>query len=158
MCRRQAGGRCLALPVRHGGRYAVDQDAHAAHAEGRAGAESAYRYLQILRVILALPDLQPRHRGQQLRQIDQRRRGAERIDPHRIDRGWRIEAALFGAAGADDDRLQLPDRFLLRMRHRQRHCAGCQNCRDSHAAKGGVFIHRKIVFDRDMEWKDMTTH
>ena len=83
--RSQAGGRRLALTVREGCGDAVDQDAHAAHAEGRACAETAHRHLQVLCKILPLPHLETRHATEKLRQVHERRRGAEGIDDDGID-------------------------------------------------------------------------
>ena len=99
--RGQAGGRRLTLAVGHGGRNSVNQNAHTAHAEGRARAKAAHRHLQVLRKVLPVANLQAWHAAHQLRQVDQRRRGAKRIDLHRIDRARCIEAALLKPAGAD---------------------------------------------------------
>ncbi len=78
----QAGGGRLALAVGHGGRYAIHQNPHAAHAEGGTGAESPYRELQVLGEILAVTRLQAGHGGQQFRQVDQWSRLVGGIDRH----------------------------------------------------------------------------
>ncbi len=58
----------LALAVGHGGGYAVHEDLHAAHAEGRACAMAAYRQLQVLGVVLAvLLSSRPGRGGQRAR-------------------------------------------------------------------------------------------
>ena len=122
--RSQAGGRCLALAVWHGGRNTINQDAHAAHAKGRARAKATHRQLQVLREVLPVPDLQAGHTAHQLRQIDQRRRRAKRVNLDRVDSARRIKTALLGAAGADDDFFQRIIRVLLRLGggHHHRRC------------------------------------
>jgi hypothetical protein len=73
---------CLALPVGHGGRNAVDDDAHAANAEGRTRAEAADRQLQVLRIVLPVEDGQPGHAHQRFGQIHLRPGGANRLRIH----------------------------------------------------------------------------
>jgi hypothetical protein len=92
----QARRGCLALAVWHGGGNAVDQDAKAAHARGRARTKTAHQQLQVLREILPVPDLQAGHSAHQFREIDQRGGRAKRIDLHRVNRTRCIKAALLG--------------------------------------------------------------
>ena len=126
-------GRCqarrcrLALAVRHGGWNAVNQQAHAAHAESRARAEAAYRQLQILRKVLPVAYLQAGHGAHQLRQIDQRGGGAKGVNLYRIDGARRIEASLLGSAAGDDDLLQLFGGPGLRMGRADAQGAGKQH-------------------------------
>lgn len=70
---RPSRGRCstrLALPVGHRRRDAVDDQAHAANAEGRAHIEAADRQLQILRVVLPVQDADSGNARQRFREVD----------------------------------------------------------------------------------------
>src|SRR5690606_29798112 len=84
--RRDIDVRRLALPVRHGGGYAVDIQAHAAHAERRPRAEPAHRQLQVLRVVLAVLYLQAGHAAQPLGQTDAGRVPAQFVARHHVHR------------------------------------------------------------------------
>ena len=99
-------GRRLALAVRHRGRDAVGDEADAAHAEGRAGAEAARGNLQILRVVLAVLHIDPGHPGQRLGSVDPRLVGADFAGIDDVDRGRQIETAVLNPAAGNHDRIE----------------------------------------------------
>jgi hypothetical protein len=77
--------------------------AHAAHAEGRAGAEATRRNLQVLRIVLTVLRDQSRHDGQRFGRIDVGLPAVERFGIDHVDRSGQIEAGVFAAGAADDD-------------------------------------------------------
>ena len=83
--RREGDARGLGLAIGHGGRDAVDDHAHAADAEGRAGAEAADRELQVLRVVLPVEDADARHAAQRLREVDLGAGALDGRSSHRVD-------------------------------------------------------------------------
>src|SRR5258705_136236 len=82
----------VALAVGHRGRDAVGDEAHAAHAEGRARAEAARGDLQVLGVVLAVLHHEAGHAPQTLGEIHLRPALAQliRVDP--IDRCRDLQA------------------------------------------------------------------
>jgi hypothetical protein len=99
------GGR-LALAVRVGGRDAVCDELDAAHAEGRARAETAHRDLQVLSVVLAVLDHQSGHAGERLGGIHAEVAGLVGAHVHRIDRVGQVEALGGGGRAGDHDRIE----------------------------------------------------
>jgi hypothetical protein len=103
---RQVHVRDLPLAIGHRRRDSIDDDAHAADAEGRPRAEAAYRELQVLRVILPVEDGDARHARKGLGHIHHRARVADHL---RIDHGYRsgdIERPCFRSRRRDDDGLE----------------------------------------------------
>ncbi len=95
----------LALAVRHGCRDPIDIHANAAHAVGRAGAEAAHRELEILSVVLTVLDLQPRHAGQRLGEVNARGGMTHLFPVDHADGGRRIQFGHGLRRGADDQGL-----------------------------------------------------
>ena len=95
--------RQLALPVRLRRRNAVDVQPHAADAEARPRTEAADRQLQVLRVVLAVLQREPRHPAEALGQVDLQAAGADvgAVDP--VDRSGHIERIGRDARGGHDD-------------------------------------------------------
>ena len=96
--------RDLALAVGEGRRNAVDVEAHAADAEGRARAEAAHRDLHVLRVVLAVAREQARDAAEALGDVDLRAALADRLGADAVDRGGDVEGRGLGARRRDDDR------------------------------------------------------
>ena len=109
----------LALAVGQGRRDAVDIQAHAADAEGRARAEAADRELHVLGVVLPVARQQAGHAAQAFRDVDLRLAFADRLAADAVDRCRHVERRDLGAGGGDDHRRQ-PDRGLAAGALRQR--------------------------------------
>jgi hypothetical protein len=111
----------LALAIRHRGRDAVHVNPHTSHAEGRTGAESADRQLQVLRVVLAIARDHAGNEPHALGQVDFRpaRSSQPRAIEH-IDRRGNIEGRSLAAGGGDGDLWQgLGNRAARRGKHHQ---------------------------------------
>ena len=93
----------LSLSVGHGGGNAVRVQLHAADAESRARPEAADRELQVLGVVLAVLQDEPRHAAERLRQVDLRLALAKRVAADRVDGHRDVEAPALAAGGGDDD-------------------------------------------------------
>jgi hypothetical protein len=87
------GGR-LSLPVGHGRRNAVGDQANAAHPERRARAEAARGDLQVLRVVLAVLHHDPGDAAEALRQVDLGAAFAQLVAVDTVHRGRDLEAGL----------------------------------------------------------------
>ncbi len=98
----------LALAVGQGRGDAVDIEAHAADAEGRARAEAADRELHVLGVVLPVARHQAGHAAQAFREVDLRLAFADRLAADAVDRCRHVERRHLGAGGGDDHRRQ-PD-------------------------------------------------
>ena len=97
--RRQADGRGLPLPVGHGGRNAVHDQARATDAERRARTRAAYGQLQVLRIVLPVQHRDAGDTVHGLRQVDLRPGGLQCVAPDCLDGSRRIKGLLGGAAG-----------------------------------------------------------
>ena len=106
----------LPLPVRHRRRNAVSNQADATHTKGSAGTETARGNLQVLSVVLAILNNDPRHPSQRIRGIDPGLRGPDcrRIDD--IDRRRQIKSILLDPAAGDHQRVETDD-FLGHCRY-----------------------------------------
>ena len=92
----------LALPVGHGRGDAVDDEAHAPHTEGRAGAEAADGDLQVLCVVLAVERHDARHAVEHLRQVDLRATVVDHLAGDGADGRGRVEGTFTHALRRDD--------------------------------------------------------
>ena len=81
----------LPLAIRHRCGNAVHVEAHAPHAKRGACAKAAAGYLQVLRVVLAVLDLQARHACQPFRQVDARLLPAHGAALDDVDRSRRLQ-------------------------------------------------------------------
>jgi len=103
----------LPLPVGHARRNAVGNEADAAHAEGRAGAEAARGDLQVLGVVLPVLHHDARHAAQALREVHLRPALADLLAVEAVDRGRDFQARLRLTRCRDDH-----DVVLRRAEHR----------------------------------------
>ena len=105
----------LALSVRHGGRDAIHINLDAAHAKGGACTKAANRQLQVLRVILAVLQLQAGHAAQRFRNVDLPLAVAHALAVNQAD-GRRCLLQRAGLQGAaDGDFGELGGCWLLRL-------------------------------------------
>jgi len=95
-----------ALAVGHGGGNAIHIQAHAAHAEGGAGAVAAHGQLQVLGVVLAVLDLQAGHAGQSFGQVDLQLAVTQLLAIEHRGRGGQGLQAGGAGGGTHLDRLQ----------------------------------------------------
>ncbi len=103
----QGESRRLPLAVGHGGRDAVGDQPDAAHAEGRAGAETARGDLQVLGVVLPVLHHDARHPAEAFREIDLGAALADFIAVDAVDRRRDLEAGLRHAGRRHHDRVLL---------------------------------------------------
>ena len=101
LCRAQVEVGRLRLPVGHACRNAVGDEADAAHAEGRAGAEAARGDLQVLGVVLPVLHHDARHAAEALREVHLRPAFADLVGVDPVDRCRNLQARLWLARRGD---------------------------------------------------------
>ena len=90
--------RCLALAIGQALRKAIHHQPNTAHTKRRARPETSNRDLKILRVVVAIGDVDPRHQAERLADIDLRARRLDPLPIHGIDGARRIKDGLLRAA------------------------------------------------------------